>query len=192
MTMWGIVASLVAIPLCYYFWKKWDRPTRAARAEQERRLEERATREAFLKEEAKAREHERQQALVQLEERKKVDAMAPSKAAMDFALSSLDKSPNGVASISNSTSERPSSERSEEEIALLEQIPETVSVPDIQPDESVHEILEDSGPVPLKVGITLPGEVVPKPTISPHIAEEVKPTITPQPTTEEVEWPEWD
>ena len=179
-TMWAILSALVAIPLCYYFWRRWDRPTREAKAEQERRLHERETREAFAREEAKVREHEHQQAMVQLQERKTIEAMSPSSAAMEFALSSLDGSKSSGGEI---TSEGPirgvnEVQRSEEEIALLEKIPESVEVPDIEADESVSDILEDEGPISLKVSISLP--------------EEVKPKATPEEIADYIEWPEWE
>ena len=180
MTMWAIVVALVAIPLCYYFWRRWDRPTREAKAEQERRLQERETREAFAREEAKVREHERQQALIQLQEKKKIEAMSPSSAAMSFALSSLEGSTSTEGSI---TSEGPLGgadeiQRSEEEIALLEKIPDSVEVPDIEADESASVILEDEGPVSLKVSISLP--------------EEVKPKANSEEISDYIEWPEWE
>ena len=178
--MWAIIGALVAIPLCYYFWRRWDRPTREAKAEQERRLHERETREAFAREEVKVREHEHQQAMVQLQERKKIEAMSPSSAAMSYAISSLEGSkPSG----GEVTSEGPirgvnEVQRSEEEIALLEQIPQSVEVPDIEADESVSDILEDEGPALLKVSISLP--------------EEVKPKATSEELVDYIEWPEWE
>ncbi|MBT4059258.1 MAG: hypothetical protein HOE69_03005 [Euryarchaeota archaeon] len=177
-TMWAIVVALIAIPLLYYFWRRWDRPSRAAKAEQDRRLQERETREVFQKEEAKVREHERQQALVQLQERKKVDALSPSKAAMDFALSSLDNKQGASITQAENGESVDEVTRSQEEIDLLEQIPESIEVPDIEPDESVSDILEDEGPISLKVGIALP--------------EEVKTEVEPESIEEEIEWPEWD
>jgi hypothetical protein len=69
-------------------------------------------------------------------------------------------------------------QRSEEEIALLEQIPQSVEVPDIEADESVSEILEDEGPVTLKVSISLP--------------EEVKPKAASEEIDDYIEWPEWE
>ena len=69
-------------------------------------------------------------------------------------------------------------QRSEEEISLLESIPETMEVPDIEGDESVTEIIEDEGPVSLKVGIEIP--------------EEVKKEVKPVAIEEDFEWPEWE
>ena len=179
-TVWAILCALVAIPLCYYFWRRWDRPTRDAKAEQERRLKERETREAFAREEVKARDHEHQQAMAQLQERKKIEAMSPSSAAMSYALSSLEGSKPSEGEV---TSEGPirgvnEVQRSEEEVALLEQIPQSVEVPDIEDDESVSDILEDEGPVTLKVSISLP--------------EEVKPKATSEEIGDYIEWPEWE
>jgi hypothetical protein len=179
-TMWAIICALVAIPLCYHFWRRWDRPTREAKAEQERRLHERETREAFAREEVKVREHERQQAMVQLQERKKIEAMSPSSAAMSYALSSLEGSEPSEGGV---TSEGPirgvnEVQRSEEEIAILEQIPQSVEVPDIKADESVSDILKDEGPALLKVSISLP--------------EEVKPKATSEELVDYIEWPEWE
>ena len=178
--MWAIIGALVAIPLCYHFWRRWDRPTREAKTEQERRLHERETREAFAREEVKVREHEHQQAMVQLQERKKIEAMSPSSAAMSYALSSLEGSKSSKGEV---TSEGPirgvnEVQRSEEEIALLEQIPQSVEVPDIKADESVSDILEDEGPALLKVSISLP--------------EEVKPKATSEELVDYIEWPEWE
>ena len=178
--MWGIIVALVAIPLCYYFWRRWDRPTREAKAEQERRLQERETREAFAREEAKVREHERQQAMVELQERKKIEAMSPSRAAMSFALSSLDGSNPADESI---TADGPLGgadeiQRSEEEIALLEKIPDSVEVPDIEADEFISDLDEDEIPASLKVSISLP--------------EELKPKATSDDISDDIDWPDWE
>ncbi len=174
-TKLGIVAALVAIPFCYYYWRRWDRPTKAARAEQERRLKERETREIFHREEEKLREHERQQALVELQYRKRESAMAPSSEVMSSAFSNLDSS--GIIPHSHQISSS-SAQRSEEDISQLESIPETIQVPDIEGDESVTDIIEDEGPVPLKVGIEIP--------------EAVKTEVKPVTIEDDFEWPEWE
>ena len=174
-TKWGIVVALVAIPFCYYYWRRWDRPSKQAREEQERRLKERETREVFQREEVKLREHERQQALVELQYRKTKSAMAPSSEVMSSAFTNIDSSAS-IPIVSNTSSSVV--QRSEEEISLLESIPETMEVPDIEGDESVTEIIEDEGPVSLKVGIEIP--------------EEVKKEVKPVAIEEDFEWPEWE
>jgi hypothetical protein len=211
-TGWAVLAALVAIPLCYYFWKRWDRPTSAAKREQERRLEEREVRLIFLKEEAKSREAERGQSLVSLEQRKKHDAMPPSTETLSMALSSIDDKPipageggSEGSGIPGVTSEVVAEARSAAEIAELESIPDSIEVPYIEPDESVPDILEDEGPIVLKVTIDLPEEVkaqqsaeVQKSDETRQAAkseksDEVKPThAETKDVDEEVDWPEWE
>ncbi len=174
-TMWVVVVSAVLIPLSYYFWRRWDRPSRAARAEQERRLQEKEVYEAFLKEEEKARDFERVQALKALEEKKRQDALPPSGESLSTALSSIVDEPNQESPVGSNEVVRTA-----EEVAELESIPESVEVPDIEPDETAQEVLEDTGPIPLKVGITLPEGMG---ATSTHDSVNI---------TEEVEWPEWD
>jgi hypothetical protein len=182
-TGWAVLAALVAIPLCYYFWKRWDHPTRAAKREQERRLEEREVRLIFLKEEAKeeakAREAERRQAIVSLDQRKKHDAMPPSTETLSMALSSIDDEPMGEGKVPGVSSEAVAKARSAAEVAELESIPDSIAVPDIEPDESVPELVEGVGPIVLKVTIDLPEEVKTKLAETKNIEEEF-------------DWPEWE
>ena len=178
-TGWAVLAALVAIPLCYYFWKRWDRPTRAAKREQGRRLEEREVRLIFLKEEVKAREAEKGQALVSLEQRKKHHAMPPSTETLSMALSSIDDEPMGEGKVPGVSSEAVAKARSAAEVAELESIPDSIAVPDIEPDESVPELVEGVGPIALKVTIDLPEEVKTKQAETKDIEEEF-------------DWPEWE
>jgi hypothetical protein len=71
----GVIA-LVMIPICWYFWKKFDLPSRLARREMSRRRHERDVREAFQLEEAKLLEIQRLEAQMELA-RKKTQAPAP-------------------------------------------------------------------------------------------------------------------
>jgi hypothetical protein len=213
-TAWAVLAALVALPLCYYFWKRWDRPSRAAKREQDRRLKEREVRQIFLKEEAKMREAERGQALVSIEERKKSDAMPPSTETLTMAISSLDGEPipgansgssstaQGGSGIPGISSELVAEARSAAEIAELESIPDSIEVPDIEPDESVPDILEDTGPIALKVSIELPDEIT-RPTSEIPAAKDGGPeesntqsqTGKFEPSAycdEDIDWPEWE
>ncbi|MEE3083654.1 MAG: hypothetical protein VX320_06190 [Candidatus Thermoplasmatota archaeon] len=72
----GALVALILIPICWKFWKGWDRPSRAAKAEMQRRIRERDVRETFLREDAKARELERVEAQRELS-RKKAQAPPP-------------------------------------------------------------------------------------------------------------------
>ena len=74
---WIAIAAFVAfvlIPICWKFWKKWDRPSLAAIFEMKRRIRERDLRDAFIKEDAKIREQHRLEAARELALRK---AQAP-------------------------------------------------------------------------------------------------------------------
>tara|TARA_B100001250_G_scaffold354474_1_gene328350 strand:- start:239 stop:772 length:534 start_codon:yes stop_codon:yes gene_type:complete len=75
---WIVIVALVAlilIPICWKFWKGWDRPSLASIKEMSRRIRERDIREAFIKEDAKLREQERIEAERELSIRK---AQAPA------------------------------------------------------------------------------------------------------------------
>ena len=66
--------ALVLIPICWKFWKGWDRPSLSALLEMKRRIRERDLRDAFIKEDAKIREQHRLEAERELALRK---AQAP-------------------------------------------------------------------------------------------------------------------
>jgi len=68
------LVALILIPICWKFWKGWDRPSLASIKEMSRRIRERDIREAFIKEDAKLREQERLEAERELSIRK---AQAP-------------------------------------------------------------------------------------------------------------------
>ncbi len=172
--MWGIIVALVSIPLCYYYWRRWDRPSRAAKAEMQRRLSERETRKAFAREDAKAREHERIQALSQLNERRQSNIPPPSSEQLTDALTSL----NQHNSIDNSSSTN-DIVRTEEEISQLESIPETIKVPDIESDDIESEVILDEGPISLKI-------------VGGQLSEDIKPKSEPVSLEDDFEWPEWE
>lgn len=58
MTTVGFIA-FVLIPIAYFFWRRWDKPSQAAVDEMKRRKDEREVREMFVEAEAQAREAER-------------------------------------------------------------------------------------------------------------------------------------
>lgn len=79
---WVVIAGLIAlvlIPICWYFWKKFDLPSLLARKEIARRKHERDVLEAFQKEEAKLLEIQRNEAQMELSRRK---AIAPPPASL--------------------------------------------------------------------------------------------------------------
>jgi type VI protein secretion system component VasK len=86
----GAFVAFILIPICWKFWKGWDRPSRAAKAEMQRRIRERDVRETFLREDAKTRELERAEAQRELS-RKKAQAPAPVESSiLKRAFDSLD------------------------------------------------------------------------------------------------------
>ena len=90
---WIAIAAIVAfvlIPVCWKFWKGWDRPSRAAKTEMGRRKRERDMRDAFMLEDAKAREHERLQAERELARRRGQPPPTLEKVVLSSAFGSLD------------------------------------------------------------------------------------------------------
>lgn len=90
---WIAIAAIVAfvlIPVCWKFWKGWDRPSRAAKTEMGRRKRERDMRDAFMLEDAKAREHERLQAERELARRRGQPPPTLEKGVLSSAFGSLD------------------------------------------------------------------------------------------------------
>ncbi len=74
---WIAIVALVAlilIPICWRFWKGWDRPSLASLLEMKRRIRERDIREAFIEEDARIREQHRLEAAREISLRK---AQAP-------------------------------------------------------------------------------------------------------------------
>ena len=69
----GIAAliSVILVPIFYYFWRLWDRPSLAARKEMERRKKEHEVRYAFEMEEMKLREEEARQAALEIQMRRR-------------------------------------------------------------------------------------------------------------------------
>lgn len=88
LTTVGIIA-LILIPVAYFFWRRWDRPSKAAVDEMKRRKEEREVREMFIEAEAQAREAERLAAEAAIS-RAKAQAPPPvAKEVLDTAFGSL-------------------------------------------------------------------------------------------------------
>lgn len=93
----GAFVAFVLMPICWKFWRGWDRPSAAARAEMKRRKREREIRDAFMREDAKMREQERIAAEMSLS-RRKAQAPAPvAKGVLTDAFGSLGESAAAVA-----------------------------------------------------------------------------------------------
>ena len=144
---WSIVIGLLSLPFLYSFWRSWDRPSRAALEEQDRRLEERDTRDAFIHEETKLREQEHLMALAAVRERRSFAYDTPTKEGIKDVLSVL----------AGEKVRKTEHDLTIEQIAELETIPESVPVPDIEVDESPEdELSKDVRATPVPLGIELP------------------------------------
>ena len=97
----GAFVAFVLIPICWKFWKGWDRPSRAAKIEMKRRIRERDIRDHFIREDAKAREQQRLEAQRELSLRK-VQAPPPIPvSALSGAFGSLGESPSETSTTDN-------------------------------------------------------------------------------------------
>ena len=79
------ITAFVLIPICWKFWRGWDRPSLAAVTEMKRRLHERDMREAFIAEDAKQREQQRLEAERELAIRKAQAPPPVEKSALETA-----------------------------------------------------------------------------------------------------------
>ena len=85
----GAFVAFVLIPICWRFWRRWDRPSKAAVSEMLRRIRERDIREAFIREDAKLREQQRLEAERELSMRKAQAPPPMEKTALSSAFGSL-------------------------------------------------------------------------------------------------------
>ena len=171
---WAILIGLISLPFLYAFWRSWDRPSRAALDEQDRRIEERDTRDAFIREETKLREQEHLMALAAVRERRTFAYDAPTKEGIKDVFSVL----------AGEKVRRTEHELTIEQIAELETIPESVSVPDIAADESPEdELSNDVRVTPVPLGIELP------PGVAGAQRERKESSWA---ADAEFDWPEWE
>ncbi|MDP6324019.1 MAG: hypothetical protein QF684_00420 [Candidatus Thalassarchaeaceae archaeon] len=85
----GALVAFVLIPICWKFWKKWDRPSLASLFEMKRRIQERDIREAFIEEDAKVREQQRLEAAHEMARRKAQAPTPVEKTVLNSAFSNL-------------------------------------------------------------------------------------------------------
>ena len=67
----GAWLSLILVPVLHYYWKRWDRPSKAALDEMARRKHELEVKRAFELEDMKLRAEEANQAKLEMEQRKR-------------------------------------------------------------------------------------------------------------------------
>lgn len=156
----GIAAliCLILVPIFYYFWRFWDRPSFAAKKEMERRKKEHDIRFAFEMEEMKLREEEARQAALEIQMRRRKGPEPVATSTVDAAFSQL-----GI------SSELPTNVGNEgQEITSIE-MPEDANLPQIEamleslPEVEEEFILPELGPI----AVEMPKEL-------PPVVEEVK------------------
>ena len=141
-------------------------------------------RDAFIREEAKQREQEHLMALAAIRERRSFAYDAPTSEGIQDVLSLL---------AGDKKKKKTEHELTIEEIAALETIPESVAVPDIEPDDSPEEELarDDIATGPVALSIELPAEVA----AAEQSAIQSQSDGQPRPlreVDENVDWPEWE
>ena len=100
----GALVAFVLIPICWKFWKGWDRPSLASIFEMKRRIRERDIREAFIEEDAKVREEQRLEAARELAIRKAQAPPPVEKTVLNSAFSNLGNTDStGTAVLAEST-----------------------------------------------------------------------------------------
>jgi len=141
----GAFVAFVLIPICWRYWLKWDRPSKAAVKEMLRRIRERDIREAFIREDAKQREQQRLEAERELALRK---AQAPppvqkTELASAFGnLGSIDST--GTEVLENS---QPSS--MESIVVPVENVDALVDSLDI--DDILEDVIPEAAPVAVQI-----------------------------------------
>ena len=89
---WILIAAFVAfvlIPVCWKFWKGWDRPSFSSLLEMKRRIRERDLRDAFIEEDVIIREQHRLEAERELALRKAQPPPTVNKSVLTSAFGNL-------------------------------------------------------------------------------------------------------
>jgi hypothetical protein len=141
----GAIVAFVLIPICWKFWKGWDRPSLASLFEMKRRIRERDIREAFIEEDAKVREQQRLEAARELSLRK---AQAPSptgKKVLTSAFSNLGTTDStGTAILAGSTPQY-----TENMITPVENV--GVLVESLETDDLAEDVIPEAAPVAVQL-----------------------------------------
>jgi hypothetical protein len=151
----GAWVSLILAPVFHYYWRRWDRPSKAAQQEMERRKHELEVRRAFEIEDLKLRAEEAAQAKMQIEQRKRTTNHSVDTQMLENAWNQL-----GV--------------DLKQDISVKE--PENVDIPKIKemleslPEVDEEFVIPDSGPVMLELPKIQPIDEEPE-----SIEEEVEP-----------------
>jgi len=137
--------AFVLIPICWKFWKGWDRPSLASIFEMKRRIRERDIREAFIEEDAKVREEQRLEASRELAIRKAQAPPPVKKTVLRSAFSNLvNTDSTGTEVLAGGTSEY-----TESVVAPVENVGALVD--SLETDDIAEEIIPEVTPVAVQL-----------------------------------------
>ena len=141
----GVFVAFVLIPICWRFWRRWDRPSKAAVTEMLRRIRERDIREAFIREDAKLREQQRLEAERELSMRKAQAPPPMEKTALSSAFGSLGSvDSTGTEILENNPQPSP-----ENIVSPVENVDELVDSLDI--DDILENVIPEAAPVAVQI-----------------------------------------
>ena len=141
----GALVAFVLIPICWKFWKKWDRPSLASIFEMKRRIRERDIREAFIEEDAKVREQQRLEAARELAVRKAQAPPPVEKTVLNSAFSNLGNTDStGTAVLAESTPQY-----TEKMVTPVENVGALVD--SLETDDIADEAIPEAAPVAVQL-----------------------------------------
>ena len=141
----GAFVAFVLIPICWRFWRRWDRPSKAAVSEMLRRIRERDIREAFIREDAKLREQQRLEAERELSMRKAQAPPPMEKTALSSAFGSL----SSVDSTGTEVLENNPQPSADSIVTPVENVDEQVDSLDI--DDILEDVIPEAAPVAVQI-----------------------------------------
>ena len=127
----GAWLSLILVPVFHYYWKRWDRPSKAALDEMARRKHELEVKRAFELEDMKLRAEEAAQAKLEMEQRKRTVPPQVDSEVLHDAWSQL-----GI-----QLKEEPLSEPDEVDIPKIKEIIESL------PEVEEEFVIPETGPI---------------------------------------------
>ncbi len=145
---WIAIAALIAfvlIPICWRFWRRWDRPSKAAVSEMLRRIRERDIREAFIREDAKHREQQRLEAERELSLRKAQAPPPMDKTTLVSAFGNL----GTVDSTGTEVLENSPQQSTENIVVPVENVDDLVDSLDIE--DIAEDVIPEAAPVAVQI-----------------------------------------
>ena len=145
---WILSAAFVAfvlIPICWKFWKGWDRPSFSSLLEMKRRIRERDLRDAFIEEDAKIREQHRLEAERELALRKAQPPPTVNKSVLTSAFGNLGATDStGTAVLEGSVAQEATNA-----VIPVDNVDDLVA--SLDTDDIVENVIPESAPVAVQL-----------------------------------------